>query len=554
MADMELHSGKPYLLTMRDADKNRILIQYNAIGCIDTEVGVEPRFTSERGVVDLLYKINEGEPYLLGELEINGNDRTRDKVIRREAVQAGLLPGEILDKNRLEIYKRRLTMLGYFANDPEKRDKQIRVEIKRRRPPDQPYGDLMIPRLDQASQSRMQDPGVTQARMQDPAPGADGPTVGVPVPDPLPPSSRGARGRRDAWPAAAGREPVQPAGGQPAARTSCRRSRCRTPPPGVAAGRAGPRRTGRAAPGQPPVGAGEPPGSFPSIPGMGMTNVGPDRNDPFPNRSYADVITSIEEAPTGRFMVSVGANSFQGLMGSIQIYEKNFDLFNPPKTWNDFVTSKAFRGGGQEFRIFLQAGTLINYMQISLRDPYLFDLPIGAGVSGYLFQRLYPNWDERRGGGRVNIGRQIGTMTYLDFSAWAEEVDFFGYRTPAPAELPGGQRLHPVVRDHAEPPDRQPEQPVHAHQGAVRELLGRAGIRHVHVHQVRRGRSDVPADLSTARTARASSSSPSAATSASPPSRPRSTSGSSPATSAASAASSTGRSARTPSASRPAAS
>jgi outer membrane protein insertion porin family len=121
-------------------------------------------------------------------------------------------------------------------------------------------------------------------------------------------------------------------------------------------------------------------------------------------------------------------------MGSISIWEKNFDLFNPPKSWSDFVNSKAFRGGGQEFRVFLQAGTLINFMQVSLRDPYLFDLPIGAGVSGYLFQRLYPNWDERRGGGRINIGRQFGTMTYIDFSAWAEEVDFFGYRTPAPAD------------------------------------------------------------------------------------------------------------------------
>ena len=50
-------------------------------------------------------------------------------MIRREAVQAGLLPGEILDKNRIEIYKRRLVMLGYFQNDPQKQDKQIRVEI-----------------------------------------------------------------------------------------------------------------------------------------------------------------------------------------------------------------------------------------------------------------------------------------------------------------------------------------------------------------------------------------------------------------------------------------
>ena len=29
-------------------------------------------------------------------------------MIRREAVKAGLLPGEVLDKNRIEIFKRRL--------------------------------------------------------------------------------------------------------------------------------------------------------------------------------------------------------------------------------------------------------------------------------------------------------------------------------------------------------------------------------------------------------------------------------------------------------------
>ena len=102
------------------------------------------------------------------------------------------------------------------------------------------------------------------------------------------------------------------------------------PPPGAAAGRAAPVPRPARRRVQPPVGAGEPPGSFPSIPGQGMTNVGPDRNDPFPNRSFADVITSVEEAPTGRFMVSVGANSFQGLMGSITIYGEELRPVQPP--------------------------------------------------------------------------------------------------------------------------------------------------------------------------------------------------------------------------------
>ena len=63
---------------------------------------------------------------------------------------------------------------------------------------------------------------------------------------------------------------------------------------------------------------------------MDMTDVSPDRNDPFPNRAYADIVTSVEEAPTGRFMIGVGANSFQGLTGNVNIYEKNFNIFNSP--------------------------------------------------------------------------------------------------------------------------------------------------------------------------------------------------------------------------------
>ena len=81
-----------------------------------------------------------------GELDIVGNDRTKDKVIRREAVMAGLLPGEVLDKNRIEIFRRRLMGLGYFMNDPQQ-GKQIKIDIVRQRPSDQPYSDLMTPYL-----------------------------------------------------------------------------------------------------------------------------------------------------------------------------------------------------------------------------------------------------------------------------------------------------------------------------------------------------------------------------------------------------------------------
>ncbi len=82
-AGLKLHSGRPYLQSVRDADKNRMLMKYSEIGYIDAHVAVEPKVTNESGVIDLVYKIQEGAPHLLGELKIEGSARTRNRVIDR---------------------------------------------------------------------------------------------------------------------------------------------------------------------------------------------------------------------------------------------------------------------------------------------------------------------------------------------------------------------------------------------------------------------------------------------------------------------------------------
>ena len=268
--------------------------------------------------------------------------------------------------------------------------------------------------------------GVTQARMQDPGTGSG--VELVPAPEPLPapnsvPRLESGSGSSSAPGFGSGNLFSPPPDTTPP---------LIVPRPG-ARGRAAPANAG-ATPGVPPVGAGEPAGTFPSIPGLNMTDVGPDRNDPFPNRSFADIVTALDEAPTGRFMVGVAASSFQGLFGNVTVYEKNFNIWNFPKSFNDIFNGTAFRGGGQEFRLDIQPGTNINRFQVSLREPYLFDLPIGAGAAGYWFNRFYPDWNERRGGGRFSLGRQFGTSIYADVAARVEDINFYGFRTPAPAQ------------------------------------------------------------------------------------------------------------------------
>ncbi|WP_337176940.1 POTRA domain-containing protein [Paludisphaera sp.] len=447
---LQLHSGKPFLDVVRDADRQTLLNRYYELGCIKTQVVAEPRFTNEPGIVDLVYKIDESQPFTLGEIKIRGNSRTRSDVILREFWQAGLLPGEVLDQNRLALAQKRLANLGYFNTNPEM-GRLIEAKIVNERPHDKPYNDPLPSLLSELTGARMQNAddllfeGMARA---DEAPATPAPTPAAPaatptktsaptptvrmqddVPD-LVPAPEGSRLGVDE-----GLSPLRPFGSG----GSFFSPPANTVPPIAVPAPAGPPvigAPGAAVPGrdQPPVGSGEPPGSFPSIPGLNMTDVGPDRNDPFPNRSYADIVTTLEEAPTGRLMVGVAASSFQGLFGNVTVYEKNFDLFNVPRSFNDIFNGTAFRGGGQEFRMDLQPGTLINRFQMSIREPYLFGMPIGGAAAGYMFNRLYPNWSEARGGGRFSLGRQFGTSTYADVAMRVEDVNFYGYRNPAPAQ------------------------------------------------------------------------------------------------------------------------
>ena len=156
---LALHSNQPFRDDYRDADKKKLLSKYGEIGCIDAKIDVEPKFTTEPGIVDLVYKIEEGDQYLLGEIIVKGNDRSKDKIIRREAEMAGLVPGEPLNANLLQTFQKRLEGTQYFVASPEM-GKPINVNIINRRAHDKPYGEGVIPvSLMSGDVTRLQDPG-----------------------------------------------------------------------------------------------------------------------------------------------------------------------------------------------------------------------------------------------------------------------------------------------------------------------------------------------------------------------------------------------------------
>jgi outer membrane protein assembly complex protein YaeT len=128
-----------------------------------------------------------------------------------------------------------------------------------------------------------------------------------------------------------------------------------------------------------------------------------------------DVLVEVEEAETTNLLFGAGVSSDSGVLGNIQITENNFDLFDRPKTFGEFIRGQSFKGAGQIFDLRLEPGTDLTRGRISIREPWLLDKPIGLGWSAYLFSRGRDGYDEERIGTNVSVDRRYE-------KGWAIEV------------------------------------------------------------------------------------------------------------------------------------
>jgi outer membrane protein insertion porin family len=102
---------------------------YGSKGYIDVVPGPNLRVIRtpnvDTGTIDLEYQIDEGRRTYVEKINITGNVKTKDKVIRRELA---ISPGEVFDMVRVKISKQRLENLQYFEKveaDPEPTDPPI---------------------------------------------------------------------------------------------------------------------------------------------------------------------------------------------------------------------------------------------------------------------------------------------------------------------------------------------------------------------------------------------------------------------------------------------
>jgi outer membrane protein insertion porin family len=109
---------------------------YGEVGYVDASIRPTVDFTDEPGTVDVTLKIEEGAVVHIGDIRIEGNRFTQDRVIRREL---RFFPEEAVNTKLVEKAKRRLEGTGLFkpggiqittipTANPEVEDILVRVE------------------------------------------------------------------------------------------------------------------------------------------------------------------------------------------------------------------------------------------------------------------------------------------------------------------------------------------------------------------------------------------------------------------------------------------
>ncbi|MGA3171902.1 MAG: outer membrane protein assembly factor BamA [Chthoniobacteraceae bacterium] len=86
---------------------------YGERGYIDMTCTAETTSGADH-IINVAYKIDEGSQSYINQINIQGNTRTKDKVIRRELA---VYPGEVYDTALIDVSKERLENLGYFNKD-----------------------------------------------------------------------------------------------------------------------------------------------------------------------------------------------------------------------------------------------------------------------------------------------------------------------------------------------------------------------------------------------------------------------------------------------------
>jgi outer membrane protein insertion porin family len=128
---LELQTGEDFNAAEMTRDVNSLKDLYGSKGYINAQVKADPLFLDEPGLIDLVYKVEEGEQYRVGRINVHiGGDYgvTKQSVVLS---RLDLRPGDIIDIRKIRESERRLAASGLFLAEPAM-GQMPRIEIKPR--------------------------------------------------------------------------------------------------------------------------------------------------------------------------------------------------------------------------------------------------------------------------------------------------------------------------------------------------------------------------------------------------------------------------------------
>ena len=114
---LELKDGKPFNRMEMDKDAQLLRDLFGSQGKIFATADAEPRFLEEPGQIDLVYKIQEGEAFRVGQINVHiaGEfPHTRRNVVLN---RMSLRPGDLIDIREIRDSERRLKLSQLFESE-----------------------------------------------------------------------------------------------------------------------------------------------------------------------------------------------------------------------------------------------------------------------------------------------------------------------------------------------------------------------------------------------------------------------------------------------------
>jgi outer membrane protein insertion porin family len=140
-----------------------------------------------------------------------------------------------------------------------------------------------------------------------------------------------------------------------------------------------------------------------------------------------DLGITVREGRTGNFTFGAGFGSVESAVIYFEVSQGNFDLFN----WRS-----GFQGDGQKFRFRASVGTNSNQVLIAFEEPWLFEQRLAFGVELYRTESDFnsADYNELRTGFELYLRRRLFELVEARLSYRLELVEIFDVdRNPNPA-------------------------------------------------------------------------------------------------------------------------